>query len=144
MSATAHRQYELSYLGPVLEHHQDRHGLWGIQAPTVMIVWSNRLTLTTAPLVWHPQTFTSAGSDNVWETFTIAEPIAIRDFDIIALSGPTFTNFPNYPALRVVDFQVVGQLPANTPGYFNVRRRGSSRSRQAFGWDVQRKRQTRS
>lgn len=58
----------------------------------------------------------------MWETFTISEPMAVRDFDIIAVSGPTFDNFPNYPALRVVDFQVVGELPDSGPGFFNVRR----------------------
>ena len=42
--------------------------------------------------------------------------------EIIAVSGPTFDNKPKYPALRVVDFQVVGEPFDNGPGFFKVRR----------------------
>lgn len=36
------------------------------------------------------------------------------------MSGPSFTDRPDYPVLRVVDFQVLGAL--NKPaGYFDVR-----------------------
>lgn len=45
--------------------------------------------------------------------------------EITAVSGPTFANKPDYPALRVVDFQVVGELENNGPGYFKVRRRSA-------------------
>lgn len=43
------------------------------------------------------------------------------------MSGPTFTNVPGYPALRVVDFQVVGERVDNGPGFFNVRRYATAR-----------------
>lgn len=70
------------------------------------------------------QRFTSAGGANEWETFTFAEtdiPRSHTGFTIVAVSGPTFANVPDYPALRVVDFQVVGERVDNGPGYFNVR-----------------------
>ncbi|CAM9212730.1 unnamed protein product, partial [Laminaria digitata] len=65
--------------------------------------------------------FTSAGGENEWETFTLSEPAAIdNSFELIAISGPTFDNKPDYPALRVVDFQVVGERFDNGPGFFNM------------------------
>lgn len=74
------------------------------------------------PPLRHLQTFTSAGGDNEWETFTLSQPTdVIGGFEIFAVSGPTFASVPDYPALRVVDFQVVGEPEDNGPGYFNVR-----------------------
>lgn len=54
--------------------------------------------------------------------FTFLEPAVISSggVEIAAVSGPTFTGKPFYPTLRVVDFQVVGELN-KTPGYFEVR-----------------------
>ena len=50
--------------------------------------------------------------------------------EINAISGPRFFNFPEYPALRVVDFQILGELEDNGPGFFQVRYEGRvSRSR---------------
>lgn len=49
-------------------------------------------------------------------------PRSADKFEIIAVSGPTFANKPEYPALRVVDFQLVGEPKDNGPGYFKVRR----------------------
>eukprot|EP00904_Undaria_pinnatifida_P008258 jgi/Undpi1/4562/HiC_scaffold_18.g07916.m1 len=67
------------------------------------------------------ETFTSAGGDNEWETFTLSQPTdVIGGFEIFAVSGPTFASVPDYPALRVVDFQVVGEPEDNGPGYFNM------------------------
>ena len=57
----------------------------------------------------------------MWETFTFATPsIGNDEFTITAVSGPTFPNVPDYPTLRVVDFQVVGVPIATDPGYFEV------------------------
>lgn len=68
------------------------------------------------------QRFTSAGGENEWETFTLSEPADIdSSFELIAVTGPRFANVPDYPALRVIDFQVVGERFDNSPGYFNVR-----------------------
>ena len=69
-----------------------------------------------------PQIFTSAGGNNIRQTFTLSEPVPRSTFDIVAVSGPTFVSFPEFPALRVVDFQVVGELEDNGPNHFNVRR----------------------
>lgn len=40
--------------------------------------------------------------------------------EVVAVTGPTFDHIPDYPALRVVDFQVVGEL-RKEPGYIDVR-----------------------
>ncbi|CAN0223077.1 unnamed protein product, partial [Pylaiella littoralis] len=53
--------------------------------------------------------FTSAGGKKTWETFTLSG-ICVDDLEIMAGSGPTFEDYPDYPALRIVDFQVVGEL----------------------------------
>lgn len=57
----------------------------------------------------------------MWETFTLTD-IADDRIYITAVEGPTLVNFPDYPALRVADLQVVGEV-IETPGYFNVRER---------------------
>lgn len=62
------------------------------------------------------QRFTSAGGENEWETFALTDP-ADDLLYITAVEGPTIAN---YPALRVADFQLVGELII-TPGVFNVR-----------------------
>ena len=60
----------------------------------------------------------------MWETFTFATPsIGNSEFTITAVSGPSFLNVPDYPTLRVVDFQVVGEPIARDPGYFEVKPR---------------------
>eukprot|EP00904_Undaria_pinnatifida_P008254 jgi/Undpi1/4559/HiC_scaffold_18.g07913.m1 len=65
--------------------------------------------------------FTSAGGKRMWETFTFATPsIGNNEFTITAVSGPSFLNVPDYPTLRVVDFQVVGEPIARDPGYFEM------------------------
>ena len=38
----------------------------------------------------------------------------------VAVSGPSFDNFPDYPTLRVVDFQVVGEPTERPRGHFEV------------------------
>ncbi|CAM9327321.1 unnamed protein product, partial [Hapterophycus canaliculatus] len=64
--------------------------------------------------------FTSAGGEKEWETFTFSNPITITSsFEIVAVSGPSFDHKPEYPTLRVVDFQVVGEL-IDYPGVINV------------------------
>ncbi|CAM9500688.1 unnamed protein product [Scytosiphon promiscuus] len=64
--------------------------------------------------------FTSAGGEKQWETFTLSSPVEMDySFEIVAISGPSFDNVPDYPTLRVVDFQVVGEL-IETPGLINV------------------------
>ncbi|CAM9220801.1 unnamed protein product [Pylaiella littoralis] len=61
--------------------------------------------------------FTSAGGEKMWETFTLSDT-ALYDLSIAAVTGPSFENFPDYPTLRVVDFQVVGELTNyNDDGY---------------------------
>ena len=37
-----------------------------------------------------------------------------------AVSGPSFDNLPDYPPLRVVDFQVVGEPTVRHRGHFEV------------------------
>ncbi|CAN0147040.1 unnamed protein product, partial [Ectocarpus fasciculatus] len=64
--------------------------------------------------------FTSAGGAKTWETFTLSTPVGPEDrIEIVAVSGPTFANKPDYPALRVVDLQVVGE-PSKEPGFIDV------------------------
>lgn len=58
----------------------------------------------------------------MWETFTLTD-IADDLIYITAVEGPTLTDFPDYPALRVADFQLVGEVIVN-PGFFNVSERG--------------------
>lgn len=65
------------------------------------------------------QRFTSAGEANVWETFTLSD-IADNMMFITAVEGPTFASDPDYPALRVADFQLLGEL-IETPGILRVR-----------------------
>ena len=70
------------------------------------------------------QSFTSAGGENTWETFTLSEPAEISggsSVRLTAIKGPTFAHKPDYPALRVVDLQVLGERSVKGPGYFNVR-----------------------
>eukprot|EP00904_Undaria_pinnatifida_P008263 jgi/Undpi1/4567/HiC_scaffold_18.g07921.m1 len=67
------------------------------------------------------ETFTSAGTDNAWETFTLSVvAYDVDEIEIIAVSGPTFANHPNYPALRVVDLQIVGERFFLGAGYFTM------------------------
>lgn len=67
------------------------------------------------------QEFTSAGGEREWETFTFSNPITVSySFEIVAVSGPSFDDKPDYPTLRVGDFQVVGELTKD-PGVINVR-----------------------
>ena len=41
--------------------------------------------------------------------------------EIFAVEGPKFVRFPDYPTLRVVDFEIVGDVRDEGPGYFEVR-----------------------
>ena len=41
------------------------------------------------------------------------------DFRIEAVEGPMFENKPWYPAMRVVDFQIIGEI-VQLPGTFRV------------------------
>ncbi|CAN0508640.1 unnamed protein product, partial [Ectocarpus sp. 8 AP-2014] len=64
--------------------------------------------------------FTSAGGPKTWETFTLATPAEVDyGLEVVAVTGPTFDHIPDYPALRVVDLQVVGEL-RKEPGYIDV------------------------
>ncbi|CAM9499220.1 unnamed protein product [Ectocarpus sp. 4 AP-2014] len=64
--------------------------------------------------------FTSAGGPKTWETFTLATPAEVEfGLEVVAVTGPTFNHIPDYPALRVVDLQVVGEL-RKEPGYIDV------------------------
>lgn len=57
----------------------------------------------------------------MWETFIFSEPATVfGSFRIEAVEGPTFADKPDYPTLRVIDFQVVGERN-KSPGYFDVR-----------------------
>lgn len=65
--------------------------------------------------------FTSAGGANTWETFTLSEVSNERNqLTITAVSGPSFVNVPDYPTLRVVDFQIVGEPVAKPVGEFQM------------------------
>eukprot|EP00904_Undaria_pinnatifida_P008259 jgi/Undpi1/4563/HiC_scaffold_18.g07917.m1 len=69
------------------------------------------------------ESFTSAGGENTWETFTLSEPAEISggsSVRLTAIKGPTFAHKPDYPALRVVDLQVLGERSVKGPGYFNM------------------------
>ena len=66
------------------------------------------------------QRFTSAGGEKTFETFSISTP-SIEDIEIVAVEGPTFENKPSYPTLRVVDFQILGEI-SKPSGTFDVRR----------------------
>lgn len=79
--------------------------------------------LPPAPLLPSKE-FTSAGGANTWETFTLSEVSNERNWlTITAVSGPSFVNVPDYPTLRVVDFQIVGEPVAKPVGEFQVSRR---------------------
>ena len=66
------------------------------------------------------QRFTSAGGEKTFETFTLSAP-SIDDIEIVAVEGPTLENNPSYPTLRVVDFQILGEI-SKPSGTFDVRR----------------------
>lgn len=54
------------------------------------------------------------------ETFTLSAPAEVDSFVYItAVSGPTFESQPDYPTLRVIDFQIVGEIKKD-PGHFEV------------------------
>ncbi|CAN0345437.1 unnamed protein product, partial [Ascophyllum nodosum] len=64
------------------------------------------------------QRFTSAGGEKTFETFSISTP-SIDDIEIVAVEGPTFENKPSYPTLRVVDFQILGEI-SKPSGTFDI------------------------
>ncbi|CAN0009638.1 unnamed protein product [Ectocarpus sp. 12 AP-2014] len=64
--------------------------------------------------------FTSAGGPDTMETFTLSAPVDVESFVYItAVSGPTFESQPDDPTLRVIDFQIVGEIKKD-PGHFEV------------------------
>lgn len=74
------------------------------------------------PAPTNTQEFTSAGGPKTWETFTLSVPGFSRgSVELFAVEGPTFVRFPDYPTLRVVDFEMVGELITDGPGHFEVR-----------------------
>lgn len=50
--------------------------------------------------------FTSAGGERQWELFSLSEARALSSFDIVATGGP---DVAGYPALKVGDFEVIGE-----------------------------------
>ena len=44
---------------------------------------------------------------------------SINEIEIVAVEGPTFGNRPSYPTLRVVDFQIIGEI-SKSSGTFDV------------------------
>ncbi|CAM9855253.1 unnamed protein product [Ascophyllum nodosum] len=64
------------------------------------------------------QRFTSARNDRTFETFSMSTP-SINEIEIVAVEGPTFGNRPSYPTLRVVDFQIIGEI-SKSSGTFDM------------------------
>lgn len=57
---------------------------------------------------WGVETFTSAGGERRWETFELSQPRLVRSFNLVAIEGPDVPGYPDYPALKVGDFEVLG------------------------------------
>lgn len=57
---------------------------------------------------WGVETFTSAGGERRWETFELSQPRFVWSFRLIAIEGPDVPGYPDYPALKVGDFEVLG------------------------------------
>ncbi|CAN0272345.1 unnamed protein product [Ascophyllum nodosum] len=81
------------------------------------------------------QRFTSAGGEKTFETFSMSTS-SITQIEIVAVEGPTFENKPSYPTLRVVDFQILGEI-VRTSGTFDMVSTGVTTwgyYNGAFGW----------
>lgn len=61
------------------------------------------------------QTFTSAGGARVWETFSLSQEAGVRFLSIVAVEGPD-----DYPALRVSDLKVIGDIVSTGVNYVSV------------------------
>eukprot|EP00904_Undaria_pinnatifida_P008260 jgi/Undpi1/4564/HiC_scaffold_18.g07918.m1 len=67
------------------------------------------------------EAFVSAGGKKAWETFTFSSPALVeQSVSLVAVSGPAFASVPDYPTLRALDLQFVGELIDDGPGDFSM------------------------